>query len=445
MSVPRSRLGWLPPMLVGASTAIAAEVAMSMLLFSGPGFVRSLTVILFAEGAAFAAGLWSAPDAGSELVDHLRRRWVLCMLAFLVAGAYGTAWSVFPWLGEGPLGQGAGLAILAGFPLYAAGAVLGGLSVAANSDPGGRLRGQAAPAALGAAAGFLLTGLLLPRAPLPGSLLIASLVMLSLGGMVFGGVLGSVLQIQPLSQRPSRGGEVRVEERRLSVEQLSSRLLLEGPYVRREATLGDDGVVPWDVAVIRALMPRQETGWRVLIVGGGASSAPRAVLREHPRATVDVVERTGAVVELGREYFGTDLAIARGERVGVEVGNLDDLLGDATPEYDLIVVDKAALAPVGGVTGLSRATRARLLEAAHADGIIAWGPGVAEPGTPEVAEGWGHAAFRRGGDGRADEHVVLTRERGGLDWPPPFDGFETFRPEAPTVSAAVVVPEAVGP
>lgn len=425
MSIWRPRLGWLPPLLVGAAAAVAAEVAIGMLLFSGPGFVRSLTVILGVEGAAFAVGLWSAPAPGSDLVDRLRRRWVLCMVAFLAAGVYGAAWSVFRWLGEGPLGQGVGLAILAGFPLYTAGSVLGGLSVAAHGDAGAGGRGQAAPAVLGAAFGFVLTGVLLPRAPMPASLIIASLVMLSLGGMVFGTVLGSRLHVRVLSRRASRGGEVRVEERVLAADHLASLVLLEGRWIRREAALGDDGVVPWDVAVVRAFMPPPDSPWRVLLVGGGSSSAPRAVLREHPLAVVDVVERTGAVVELGREHFDTDLAVARGERIRVEVGNLDDLIDQVTPMYDLVVVDTTALAPIGGTAGLSRRMRARILEITHANGVMAWGPVAGEPGMPEIPTGWSRAAFSRACEGRSEEDVLLIREMDGIGWPSGFGGFES--------------------
>jgi len=444
MSDRRARVVWLPPLMVGAAAAVAAEVAMGMLLFSGPGFVRSLTVILGVEGTAFAVGLWTAPAAGPELVDRLRIRWVVCMLAYLAAGVYGTAWSVFPWFGEGALGQGVGLAILAGFPLYTAGTVLGGLSVAVHSDTGGHRNGQAAPAVLGAALGFVLTGTLLPRAPIPASLIIAALVMLSFGGMVFGRVLGSLLQVRVLSSRASAGSEVRVEERILSTDEMASRLLLEGGRVRREAALRSNGAAPWDVAVVRAFMPPHTGAWRVLLVGGGASSAPRTVLREHPTAVVDVLERTGAVVELGRAHFDTDLTIARGERVGVEVGNLDDLMDRVTASYDLVVVDTDALAPIGGVGGLSLVTRARLWKVTHAHGVMAWGPLAGEPGVPEVPGGWSQAEFSRGRSGRADEHVILARMTDSVGWPPDFDGFKPSEVESPAVPETVTIGETAG-
>ena len=255
--------------------------------------------------------------------------------------------------------------------------------------------------------------------------IIASLVMLSFGGMVFGTVLGSRLHVRVLSRRASRGGEVRVEERVLAADHLASLVLLEGRWIRREAALGDDAVVPWDVAVVRAFMPPPDSPWRVLLVGGGSSSAPRAVLREHPLAVVDVVERTGAVVELGREHFDTDLAVARGERIRVEVGNLDDLIDQVTPMYDLVVVDTTALAPIGGTAGLSRRMRARILEITHANGVMAWGPVAGEPGMPEIPTRWSRAAFSRACEGRSEEDVLLIREMDGIGWPSGFGGFES--------------------
>jgi hypothetical protein len=196
------RLGWVPPLLVGACTAIAAEVAMGILLYGGPGLARSLTTVLGVEGTAFAAGLWSAPSPGPDLVDRLRRRWLFCLVAFMAAAAFGTSWSVIQDLGGGRVGQGLGLTILAGLPLYAGGAVIGGMGSVALTDPAGAQRGPGASVALGAGLGFVLTGVLLPRAPVPASLLVACLVLLSAAGMVYGAVLGARPEANVLGAPP---------------------------------------------------------------------------------------------------------------------------------------------------------------------------------------------------------------------------------------------------
>ena len=121
---------------------------------------------------------------------------------------------------------------------------------------------------------------------------------------------------------------------------------------------------------------------RVLMIGGGASPAPQAIVREHPLARVDVLERTPAVVELGREYFGTGLSISTEDRLSVRVGNLDDLIAEAEGPYDLVLVDTDALRVVGGASGIASASVAALHELVPTAESIRWGPGEPPPGHP---------------------------------------------------------------
>ncbi|HUF83549.1 MAG TPA: hypothetical protein VMQ81_03045, partial [Acidimicrobiia bacterium] len=119
---PRHPFAMVPAFAVGLSSAVAAEVAIGILLYAGPGFVRSLTILLTVEAGALAAGLWR-PSPDPEPADGLRRRWLFTMSAFLAATVFGTVWTVMPGIGTGSLGQGLGLAMLAGLPLYACGAL----------------------------------------------------------------------------------------------------------------------------------------------------------------------------------------------------------------------------------------------------------------------------------------------------------------------------------
>ena len=98
---------------------------MALLLYDGPGLMRSLTTVLVVLTTALALGLWTAPAAGGA-VDALRRRWLFCMVAFLLATLFSASWTVLGRLGEGALGQGLGLAALGALPLYATGTVLAG-------------------------------------------------------------------------------------------------------------------------------------------------------------------------------------------------------------------------------------------------------------------------------------------------------------------------------
>jgi len=176
--------------MVGTAAAIAAEIAVVILLYASAGFMRSLTTMLAVEGVAFAAGLHTAPTGPVGLLDRLRRRWLLALGAFLVAAVFGTLWSLFESLGQGRLGQGLGLALLAGLPLFACGTLLGGMGAMAEHDDSGALPRPGAAAALGAGLGFVTTGVLLPRAPIPASLLVGCLMLLSGGGMIYGAMLG---------------------------------------------------------------------------------------------------------------------------------------------------------------------------------------------------------------------------------------------------------------
>ncbi len=418
-----SRVRWVPPFLVGAAAAVVAEVSVSLLLYGGPGFVRGLTTILTVECVALATGLLTAPAPGPKLVDRLRRRWVACLTSFLLAGTYGTLWSLNV-IGQGRLPQGAGLALVAALPLYTVGTVLGGIATeAAHAEGRGRTAGIAVS---GAAFGVVATGYLLPRAPMPASLLVGCLVVLSLAGMVYGVVLRSRVEVKRLTTRPSPAGEIRLEEWREADRAGADLLLFEGSTERRRYPVEERTAPPWDVALLRAVLPDLERPFRVLAVGMGASSAPGALLREHPSATVTVLERIPVLVEVAREHFGTGLVIGQHDRQHVMTGNLDDRIDELTTGADVILVDSRALNPVGGVRGLSKASWATLRRLAAPSGVLVLGPELPEAETSFEAEGWLRAEYRRASDreGVRDESILVTTSpQPGIEWPEDFDGF----------------------
>ena len=403
---------------------------MAILLYDGVGLVRSITTILAVEAAAFAGGMWSAPQGDHDLVERLRRRWLLCMLAYLAAAVFGTLWSI-EVLGEARWVRGAGLAVLAALPLYSAGNVLGGLAVAARTDLGRRLTGPGSAAAVGAAFGFVLTGFLLPRALVPAYLLVACLVMLSLGGMIFGTVLASRTDVEELARRPARSGSVSVIVRRRPADDVAALELREDMHIRRVMPFEPTRRLPWDVVVTRQLLPDLDVSIRIVFIGGGASSAPQAIVSEHPLASVDALERTSAVVELGRDHFGTGLTIERGDRLSVYAGNLDDLIESLEPEFDIVVFDRAALATIGGVGALSKASVTRLKAGLNPGGLLVWGPGRPEPGAPEIPDGWDHVQYERSDAGRDDTEVVLLCRGDDGEWPEAFDEFRRLSAGGP--------------
>lgn len=425
-------LGWLPAFIVGVCTAAAAEIAVGLLLYAGPGLMRSLTTVLGVEAAAFGVGLWTAPGPRPDLVESLRKRWLLSLVAFLAATLFSAFWSVVQAVGGTALGQGLGLAFMAGLPLYSAGGVLGAMTSAAESDPDARTTAVGAAAFVGAAVGFAGTGISLPQVLTPASLLMVCLVLLSAGGLIYGSVLDARLRVLVRARRGIGLADVRVEDRHLLSRDRAARFLMEGDVVRRWVTLGEDSSVPWDVAAFKAFAPGTEDPWDILLMGGGASPLPRMAVREHPTVRVSVSERSAAVLELGREHLETGMSAALDGRLRLGVGNLDDLTEGPGGPYRLILLDTAAFGAVGGLSGLSGRARDSLCARLSPDGVMVLGPRLPEPGTWTFPPGWSVATYRRrlpgdleglGGQLGADEELMLGRPMDGAEWPGQIDGF----------------------
>ncbi|MDP2959208.1 MAG: hypothetical protein Q8N53_22490 [Longimicrobiales bacterium] len=392
---------WLPPFIVGLCAATAAEVAVGLLLYGGPGLVRSLTAVLAVEAAALGVGLWTSPGARPDIVEALRRRWLFCLVAFLVAMLFSAFWSVVEALGGTALGQGLGLAFLAALPLYAVGGVVGAMGAAAEmaavaeADPGGRARMVGGPAALGGALGFAVTGTALPQAFTPASLLLVCLMMLSLGGMLYGSILEAQVRVHVRARRPSGLGEVRVEDRHLLSLDRAARALLEGDHVRRWTILGEPSEEPWDVSAFNAIMGPGDDSGSVLLVGGGASALPRSALRERPSLRVEVLERSLSVVELGREHLETGPQNGADGRMELRVGNLEDVVASPSGPYDLVMLDTAALEPQGGMPSLSSRFRASVVDCVSPQGFLVLGPSAPPAGIWAFPEGWSQGRYAR--------------------------------------------------
>jgi hypothetical protein len=426
-------LRWVPAFIVGVCAATAAEIAVGLLLYSGPGLMRSLTTVVAVEAAAFGVGLWTSHGHGSGLLEPLRRRWLFCLMAFLAATLFSAFWSLVRATGGSALGQGLGLAFLGGLPLYAAGGVLGAMAAAGTGEPG--LSGSdriGAPAFLGAALGFGATGISLPQVLTPASLLLICLVLLSAGGLVYGSVLDSRLRIHVRARRLVPAGDLRVEDRHLLASDKAGRFLMEGEHVRRWLGLGNDAPVSWDLAALRGLGGCADGGCRILLVGGGASEVPAAAAREHPAATVDVVERASEVLELAREHMGVEHPGAAPAGVFVHVGNVEDLLEGLTGPYRLILVDTGAWAAVGGVRAMSRRVRDLLRALLDPEGTLVVGPSFPEGGPWVVPGDWLQVRYRRpmaDGVDALDAHLpreevlLASRPPTSRTFPDEMDGF----------------------
>ena len=192
LDVPmRKGLGWAPTFLAGFAAGAVGAVALALLLYSGEGLLRSLTLIVAIELGSFGIGLGTSGPAKewSAAVESLRKRWLSALFAFLAAAGFALAWALFAGFGASPASQGLGLAFLAGLPFYACGRLLKGIS-SVRAMAG--LTGDGAYAALGAAAGVLVTGFgALSGLGVP-SFVLFLLVLLSGAALLQGWVLGPI-------------------------------------------------------------------------------------------------------------------------------------------------------------------------------------------------------------------------------------------------------------
>ena len=204
----RNGLGGAPAFVTGFAAGASGTVAVALLLYSGEGLLRSLTLIVAIELGAFGVGLGMSerPREWSNAVESLRRRWLSALVAFLAAAGFALAWTFFAGFGASPMTQALGLALLAGLPLYAAGRLLRGISTVRMMAG---VTGDGALASLGAGGGVLVTGIgALSGVGVP-SFALFLLVILSGAALLQGWVLKpperSIAAVEVVESDPSEG------------------------------------------------------------------------------------------------------------------------------------------------------------------------------------------------------------------------------------------------
>ncbi len=88
----------------------------------------------------------------------------------------------------------------------------------------------------------------------------------------------------------------------------------------------------------------------------------------------------------------------------------------------MVVVDSAALEPLGGAGGLSRRAKAALRQRVSVGGVLVWGP-VLDP-ADEPVDGWSAVTLLRSLGGGEQEALLVTGRESAL---PPTDLVEGFR------------------
>lgn len=154
----RAGLGWAPAFVAGLAAGASGTVAVALLLYTGEGLLRSLTIIVAIELGAFGLGLRvnGQPQDWDLAVEFLRKCWLFALMTFLAAAGFALVWALFSGFGASRPTQALGLALLAALPLYACGRLLAGIG-AVRTMAG--LTGDGTLASIGAAVGVLVTGL----------------------------------------------------------------------------------------------------------------------------------------------------------------------------------------------------------------------------------------------------------------------------------------------
>ncbi len=116
-----------------------------------------------------------------------------------------------------------------------------------------------------------------------------------------------------------------------------SRMLYSGNHQAAQSgwALDDNSPLLFDynerfMELARGLAPK-----RVLLIGGGAFTLPRALQREFPPLRLDVVELDAGLLELAERYFD----FTAGPHTQVHISDGLHYLATSTETYDLIVLD----------------------------------------------------------------------------------------------------------
>lgn len=362
----------VPPLVVGASAAGAAEMSAGLLLYSSEGFLPALTLILTVETGAFALGLWSGSLQDRKgAVEGIRRRWLFSLVTFAVAAAFSTGVTFLDELFTGGLGQGLGLAFLGSLPLFALGSLLSGM---ANPRVPSVAR-VGVPSVVGVALGFFLTGgFLLPNMA-PYTLYLVCLTALSGGALVHGWIMDNRSRMELHQEVWTPRGLVRVEDREEGRGGEVLRVILEGGRLRGAETLGGKGGRDWENAVLSAQKGEARSPGPLLYLGGGSGTLARLFLDAFPNLQLLVLEGGEELVSLARKHFHP---FDRWGEVQLKIGDPWTLLGGLQGVFPLVLVDLGALPSLGDLPDISESRWASLAGLAGPEGSVVLG-GLAHP------------------------------------------------------------------
>lgn len=345
MTAARSVLAWIPSLVIGVTMATAAEVCGVLLLYSGPGLLRALSLILVVETGSAALGLWVATGVERpRVVDAIRRRWLFTLTVVSAATVTAVAWAVLGGFSDSRLGQGLGLAALGGLPLYAGGTLAGLVArpqAGLTPSTGSRWPGPGVVVVVGLAVGFLVTGALLRVQLSPASIFLGTIILLSAGALVHGRLLRPDPLVRKVEEIRSGGGVFRVEDRVARGSGDEARVLFVNGRVRGLEARGGDPLLADERRLLTMFSGDRGVG-RALLLGTGAGTLVRELLGRNPDVRIDAVEENPEVLRLARDYFAAVPRIAE-ERVTLIEADPRRFEDFEAGGYDLVLVEASAV------------------------------------------------------------------------------------------------------
>jgi hypothetical protein len=419
----RRGLAAIPPLVVGASVAGAAEMSAGLLLYSEEGFLPALTLILTVETGALALGIWSGSvSVHQEAVESLRRRWLFVLVTFAIAAAFSTGLTFLGQIFTGGIGQGLGLAFLGSLPLFALGSLLSGM-IGSGESSVGRV---GLPAVVGVAVGFLLTGgFLLPNLA-PYTLYLFCLTALSGGALIHGWVLDSRGSTHLVEEEWTPRGLLRVEDRVQPGGRGGVRAILEGGRLRGAEADGGSSGRDWENGVMAALKGEGGDPSPALYLGGGSGCMARDLLDAFPGLQLLVVEGTEAFVSLARKHFHP---FERWDEVQLRVGEPWGVLNELQDRYALVLLDLGFLPSVGLLPDMNGDRWAALASLAGTRGSVVLGglpltERLGEVPLEGLLSGAGHHFPRVAHYEGEDEGFILLSASEAPNWSPVLPGFQ---------------------
>lgn len=165
-------------------------VGAGLLLYTGPGLIPSLSVLLAVGLLALAVGLNPSTFGDGAVppsVEVIRRRWMLLLVSLVAAALFSVFWAWFRGAQAQPVAQALGLTLLVALPALLGGQILRYLiQTDSHLGEGAELR-VATSYLSGMAVGALVLGQILFRfGVLPTSVLLGCVVLVSAGALTHG-------------------------------------------------------------------------------------------------------------------------------------------------------------------------------------------------------------------------------------------------------------------